>query len=689
MVARPLGTPLERPVPARRWSERADGLSNLPGSIDGWPATLESLLAAISRGITADEPVNWPDESSRTPVAAAVKSITRIGLFVKVGNRFELTEYGQAWLKDPDPSYLVEVLHRHVRFLGELLAALALKPLSHEQLAELARTEYGFHWTSLTPVRSRTNWLRAFGAVDLFDNAAHITEFGRQVLARLTLGKPENCDLNSVVALPKAPRVIEVLLEQLDEQALKERSWASTLYIPGSSDDRVQNLRIILGAALSEVSDQTFAEATSSTFGIKADSVRSVFDCLSGAGLLGRVSSKTVRVTDAAKAWLDTESVVDLARILHANIWYFAEIVTDLSTRSCPPTSTALSARSTAYAPKDGRPLTRNAINGRLGLLRACGLIDTSSSTSYRATPLGLAFVQSVPTLRPVEEQKPESVASRPIRAEESADDAETVASELVAAAKKSADPRRFEELVVRALAYLGFPCRHIGGNDNPDGELLTAIGVHGRVMAVEAKTAASGHVSEHNGNILGLPEQRAKISALSTVYVGPGFDRRLLEAADEDPKTAVVHASLLAEAVRRQATTPLLLTQLTALIDPSIRSHERRPILVEKWAAQERVAKLERAIVDVLLREADRPIDNDEGWLAIPSLRRELRATAGLLAEPAEIQAILDYLASARIDVVEKRDGVYRTTVSLVTIAQRLEAPAQQWRGLRNPPAG
>ena len=280
-------------------------------------------------------------------------------------------------------------------------------------------------------------------------------------------------------------------------------------------------------------------------------------------------------------------------------------------------------------------------------------------------------------------------MAGRPARVEESSDHAETLASELVAAAKNTAYPEKFEKLVVQALAYLGFPCRHIGGNDNPDGELRTAIGIHGQVMAVEAKTAASGQVSEHNGNILGLPEQRAKIGAVSTVYVGPGFDRRLLKAADKDSTVAVAHASLLAEAVRRQATTPLLLTQLTALIDPSLRSHERRPILVEKWAAQERVANLERAIIDVLIQEADQPIDNDEGWLAIRSIRRELKAIVSPSAEPAEIQEILDYLASARIDVVEKRENVYRTTVSLVTIAQRMDAPAQQWRSLRNPAVG
>ena len=83
--------------------------------------------------------------------------------------------------------------------------------------------------------------------------------------------------------------------------------------------------------------------------------------------------------------------------------------------------------------------------------------------------------------------------------------------------------------------------------------------------------------VSEEQAKPATLADHRDQHGAESTVYIGLGFERRLLDVLDNDKRVAVVSVSVIPEAVRRQIDSPLTPDELSPLIDPNLRESDRR----------------------------------------------------------------------------------------------------------------
>ncbi len=246
---------------------------------------------------------------------------------------------------------------------------------------------------------------------------------------------------------------------------------------------------------------------------------------------------------------------LDLIRIVQGHVLYFVEILHELDTATTP-TAAGLADRAFSYTPTGSRQLHATAIKGRLDLLLACGLVTKPSRTTYRVTALGRAFRAATPCMAPLDSAVPPE-PNAAVAPEPTVIDAqgEALAAEVESAAYESSSPELLERAVIMALAYLGMPGHHIGGPDHADGVVHVGVGAHRRVLAVEAKTSAKGRVVYQS--LSRLPVHRAKVGADLTLLIGPGFDPRLQEEADEDPSIALVCAGTLAEAVRTQALTP------------------------------------------------------------------------------------------------------------------------------------
>lgn len=681
-------TTMEDLIRPRAWAERSTGMPVLPGARSTWLVTLHTLIEELSANTA-------PAPSDHTPLPRAgglnghqLQRLVRAGLLSREGSTVMPSAAALAWHQSGDPAVLVEALHSNVRFVGEVMNALSSGPRTHDQLLELARDEFDLQWDTAGPVRDRTSWLAVIGMVDLFDRQVHLTEAGRRILATVELGKPDPDETDTVVQLPPTPGAIARLVEQLDQTGLRERADGANLYIPGVSANGgvLDALQVLTEAAIPSISDADFVRSVQSTFP-KAQTVataRTAKDTLKALGLIQRTSSESWTATPAALAWVESGEPLDLARTVHAAIAFFGEVLGELE-QTLRPTTGTLTERSSLYLPNRGKSLSRSAVNTRLNLLAACGLVTRLSQTTYRATALGRAFKESLPCLQP---NNSEGYAPPDGAIDSHHADSPTgtnhqisfpglhIAAELEDAARDSANPKRLEKAAVVALGYLGMPGQHVGGPGAVDGHVRFGVGTDSRILAIEAKTSATGPVRDQP--LFGLSEHRARVGAHVHLLIGPGFERRMLKEADNDPAIAVIDTGLLAEVVRHQEQTPLTLTELAPLVDPALKAAQRDDALRGYWEAQDMRSRLEYALVDILNTEAEDPLE-EGGWLDLTSIRRELRTREYRVDETTVVEA-LDFLTSSRIGVLQRSDQRYRCTASVHTAGQRIRALGSQW---------
>ncbi|MEU4633576.1 hypothetical protein AB0F90_04050 [Micromonospora chalcea] len=439
----------------------------------------------------------------------------------------------------------------------------------------------------------------------------------------------------------------------------------------------------------------------------------SVIHSLKIIGLIERASADEWVATPAGAAWVTTGYDIDLARIMHSNVWYFSEIIHELEVAG-RLTFADLILRSGKYSFNGNyEPIKRGAMTSRMALLAATGLIVNVGNKNFKATALGRAFRRSIPGIDPVDpvsvpvqevgpDAPPVKTADQHVHTlsdETSPQLADNVspsiaegregkiAESLLQAAKRSDKSLDLEIAAINALNFLGLPATHIGGSGEPDGIVRTRPGLLGSVYTVETKSAANGLVPEEQAKPATLADHREQHDAAATVYIGPGFERRLLDVLDGDTRVAVVSTTLIAEAVMRQADTPLTPEQLEPLIDPSLHEADRRDQLKERWKAKEEWALAMRGLVEVLSREAESPLTDDEfsssgvGWLDLTSMRRSLRDVLNREIPRETVMEVLDFLVSPQVSVAEKSDDRYRLCIASDAVARHFDYLGRRWQ--------
>ncbi|MGI5348717.1 hypothetical protein ACQEU8_11055 [Streptomyces sp. CA-250714] len=658
---------------------RSDALPLLPGGNDQQLAALQRLIDQLGTGREVTDRIAWPHEGDSVTVRDAVRRLGSVGVVAREGSRVVPTATVLDWRRTGQHDLLVGTFHRHVAFVGELLAALDDGPLGLEDLLRLSNEKYGFSWQTVTPVRQRTIWLRVTGMIAYFDRKARLTDAGRALLGSLGLGEPagaptESAALADVAVHEAAPAVRQLWAERAAE-GWEARGAGRNLYILGSKHDngRLRALRILVSGSRPQVTREGFGQLCQQVTGkpVAASSADAVLDAVGSLRLLTRVGENAWAPSATAKAWIESDDPLDLARTVHAAIRYFGEVLAVLGTGTV---STAeLVRRSSAYV--DGG-LTSTAVLSRLHLLHACGLVEKITTKTYRATAQGRAFLTTLP---------PESLSSAP-SATAAADDSPAaaggrpttpaaVAAELEVAARESEDHTRLEKAAVAALEQLGLDGAHLGGSGRTDGAVRLGVGLRKRTFAVEAKATATGAVERKAVDLEGLAEHREKLGAEATLLIGPAFHERVLTAARKDGKVAVLHTGLLATVIRSRQTVPLTRELLDILLDPARDPATREKEIEAARREEERHFAVERAVVDALLEEAE----YSEGWLTLRDLVRDLRK-GGPATDEREIREVLSFLAFPRIGAVEEKNDQFRVTVNRRTLVHLVQTAGRSW---------
>ena len=153
----------------------------------------------------------WPTEDRPSSAANIANQLGLAGLLQRrPDRRITVTEEARRWLDGAGDVYLITVLHRHVRFVGELLAELRPKGLTAEEIRQVANDKYLLEWSGVDQVRRRCAWLQAANLVEhRFDHVFLRTQLGAELLTELNIIDPADfgrSDFQLPVGSSAAPR---------------------------------------------------------------------------------------------------------------------------------------------------------------------------------------------------------------------------------------------------------------------------------------------------------------------------------------------------------------------------------------------------------------------------------------------------------------------------------------------------
>lgn len=646
-----------KPLP---WASRLSSIPYLPGGGAQQIEQLRRLLTAIREkdGLLTAEFTRH--DGKQTTLRKALLQFSSTGFIQPLGrDQVALTEDSLRWLETGRDQDLMAIFHRHTRFFGEMLHALAEEgPCTSRDLNNIAVDRYDLPWSTLDQTRRRMYWFQGMGAVEYrTSKLLTITERGRELLKPLIPGAPTGIPSSSIPAkLENPPTAILDLLNGLTLEGLLKRNPVLG-YIPRGQGgtSAVDALHTIVNASAPSTTKADLLSFVRENFGVKESSFNAVLTTLTKAKLIHEVSLNVYEPTEAANAWLETADPLDLAYIIHANFLFVFEIIPLLDGYD----RTADLARiATEYY---GLPrVDQGGIRTRLNILKASGLITEKANWRYQATPLGEAVAMEYPLQQgndesyinvktPQTKQDNETVGSNTIT------EASQLGRDLVAAGTDSDNSIVLEQTTARAFQFLGFQAQHHGGSGKTDitmtleDENLEVIRI-----SVDTKSARSGNVLENAVSFDTLLEHKAQTNAEHIVLVGPSFETGRLKARAKQNGVTLITTGELAEHLLRHAKIPLSSHFYLGLV--SGKSDDIKQLEAGRTSIDRKVSLLQQ-IISVLAKEARDPDEVTNGALTSDQIYLIARQEdTDSRPRPQDIEAILRLLQHPLVDSIRVR---------------------------------
>jgi hypothetical protein len=677
-----------KPLP---WASRLSAMPYLPGGGAKQIAILRELLQAVVShdglltATVADG--NGPERSLRD----ALKPLSSAGFFQSV-DRDHVTVADEAleWLHSGDDAQLLTIFHRHIRYVGELLAALDAGPLSVRDLMQVAADTYDLVWTTPDQTRRRVTWLSCIGAVEYRTaTLINLTTRGKAMLKRLILDGPTVLAPTRIepVVLKDLPPTIARLVAELTPASLSARNPILG-YVPrGNGEaDIVQALQALVNAASPSTSKADLLAFAEKHFGVSESSFGAVLTTLTKSGLIEQTALNVYEPTQPAREWLETADPLDLAVLMHARFLFVLEIIPMLREYDRAP--------DLARAAVDYYGMKRVDVSGirnRLQILKAAGLIVERANWRYRSSALGDEVAVRYPLQAARDDEPGEHAASeqgaegQPLVLMQTA---QQLGRELINAGTDSDNPVRLEQSTAVALQFLGFEARHIGGGGKTD--VLATVdddNLKSVRVIVDAKSARSGTVNEGAVSFDTLREHQSQHKADHVVLVGPSFDAGRVRARADQNHVTLVTTQELAEILARHARTPLSAFHYLGMITGDA---EDRRDLESYWSAAERRKNLLAQVITVLAEEARDTDDVTHGALTSDQIYLITReGGTGPRPQPRDIESVLELLQHPLIDSVRavpgdrSRQPAYHLIDGPTLVQDKLNALTQALDGL------
>ena len=180
---------LEGLAARREWDDRRDRIPPMPGSSGQYISALRTIIRHVGPGgvardtlysiIEAEFPkdVRW--------LRQIMSSLIHADLLRQEGSRVLAPH------RHPTAEFVVEAIHNSVKFVGELLLEIDGHPRTQEEIAQVAKAQYGVNLgksgDSYTPLRNRRGWLESANLIKASGRplSLEITPKGRKFLRKL------------------------------------------------------------------------------------------------------------------------------------------------------------------------------------------------------------------------------------------------------------------------------------------------------------------------------------------------------------------------------------------------------------------------------------------------------------------------------------------------------------------------
>jgi hypothetical protein len=494
--------------------------------------------------------------SETKPVSAGQQTWEEYGRFLRAigmaqidNGELRLTSTGREFAESSSPDVLGQALASRLRLFAESLAFISEAPATVDALKAHLSKQYGTDWGSLGQVRARIDWLDAIGAIEATTSHRwQVTQRGKDLLSRCQLVSPMALSVESGDGreLPPEPEAIAEMLDELRTGARDHRSRSNyNIWVPSPADqpNKVENLRIIVNAALSPQPREEFLVFIASTFRLRRSSVDSMLPFLRASGLVSEVSLGVFQATPAAQAWLESGDDVNFIRLLHSRMRFVGEMLR--AARSGIE-------RSDLYKEAATFGLNVDKTRWIAAFLQDVQLIAPPKYGSLRTTPYGLALLEQLPLAVPSDTEEPEPPAP-PTRVPHESETFPERLAELARSpmALEKGSGKAFEDAVCEGFVAMGFNARTISGSGATDVLVEWQDETGERVVAiVEAKSRASGTVSHTDVSDVALETHKAHHGATYVAIIAPGFAGETIRNMAAKRGWALLEASRFAEIV-------------------------------------------------------------------------------------------------------------------------------------------
>lgn len=674
---------LIQPLP---WAARASSMPYLPGGGHSVVATFREIVEAI------DEHDGLPDarvvvaEGAEKPLRAQVEQLIPAGLVEHV-NRDRLTVPPEVkrWMEAGDSFDLLQVIHRRVRYVGEMMSRLSVGPATTAELRDDASATYRLEWKTLDQIRRRVYWLSCLGYVENKTSKLFgLTEAGARVVERLEMGQPEDfpeLDMDTEVQLPVLHPIINELVSGLSGDNLTSRN--SVLgYVPRGKGESgiVESMALLVNACSPNISRSDLLAYVGEQFSVSESSFNAVLTTLTKSELVEQTGYNIFSPTEVGKAWIEDPTPYQLAVILHTKTLFFLEIIPLLEEVDRAPDLARVGMERYGLQRVDVA-----GIRSRLQVLKAADLIYESSNWRFSATPLGSALCRAVP-LQVGQGGDSPSQAPGDGGAEYVADPSEALAEELMVSSIAADSPATLEKSVTAAFAYLGFEARHIGGGGKTDvlATVNSEAGESVRII-IDAKAARSGEVLENAVSFDTLREHRVHHKADYVVLVGPGFDSGRIRQRAAQHGVRLMTVGELSGIIKRHRALPLSAFEYLGFVS----SDEKvRDAFEVKWKRLNRKSTLLGQVVAVLAEEARQGDEITGGALSSDQIYLIVREQVDQRPSAQDIEGVLDLLEHPIIGSVTKRGSNSRVPTYFLhdrpsLVAAKLEAVAASLKAI------
>ncbi|MFC1417869.1 restriction endonuclease [Streptacidiphilus cavernicola] len=669
-----------RRVPAKAWRDRSNSIGYLQGGTEAQVAMLRQVLNQLP--CAGDEVLAWRTPEGK-PVSGRCEDLCRrmlspLGLAERPGEtQWQPSAHARQWLASEDNSFLTAHLHTHVKFFGELLQAIG-DQTKHADLLEVATETYGLNWSTLSPVRDRTGWLRSLGMVELWGQRVVRTELGDALLEVLPLCPPETArgEGEDAVELDGSEEALPeffgdfIQLEQVD---LRNRR-ALIGYIPRgiASDTRDGDSALTVTAALWRLVEllsdgaglEEFGELCGSEFSISRTSFTSVTHALRHIGLVEQTKFNHFAPSENAHRLVDEGNERLLAAYLHARYLFFGEILLHLGKSAT--TSALVSVAKEVYGYIQA---SNGEIRLRLAFLQDAGLVERMDWQRFRVTAAGRSFAKGLTLQLPVEDEPEANDPAEPQDAH-SCLLPDGIIDQLRQYGNVGTDSQEFEAAVGRAFAFLGFQAEHLGGSGRSDVLGIAQLATKDRYrVIVDAKSSGNGQVAESSVKFDALRDHKRKHKADHVLVVGPEFAPRLKNWAVEH-EVILLHIEDLAVLLTRHSQNPMPLTELR---DAFSRVDTFNDDLAERYSALERRSLLMGRIIGLAFQEAVDEDPVDDGYISVENILYALRKEFTPRPSRQEVDELIAFLASPVVTALESVKGRHKLIDSPRNLALRL----------------